>query len=168
ERLLDLGKITQGRGLLLLAVVVDEGVLHDLEQPRLEVGPLLELVVVAVCLEVGLLNQILGVLRVARHSIGGVVQRVHKGHRRRLEVPPFLVVCAFFRHSVPLRPSTLRSGNTHRRCQRFTGRQEGRRAWHVPCWRQDARGLSYGAPSKKDAPAKRRFGWSATALAESA
>ena len=50
EGLLNLCKVAEGRGLLLLAVVVDEGVLHNLEQPRLEVSPFLEFIVVTISL----------------------------------------------------------------------------------------------------------------------
>src|SRR5262249_20640434 len=44
-----------------------------------------ELVEVLVRLEVGLLDEILGVLRVARHAVRGVVERVEVRHRRLLE-----------------------------------------------------------------------------------
>jgi len=80
------------RGKLLLAVVVDERVLHDLEEPRLEIRSFFELVVVLVRLQVGLLNQVLRIFGVPRHSIGGVVERVDIRHRCLLEIPPLLVI----------------------------------------------------------------------------
>src|SRR6476661_3679314 len=124
ERLLDLGEVAEGRGLLLLAVVVDEGVLHDLEQPRLEVGPFLELVIVAVGLQIGLLHEVLGVLGIAGHPIGRIVESVYERHRRRFEVPPFLVVYASLCHAYPLQREPLPAPmHTHRRCQRFEVRK---------------------------------------------
>src|SRR4029453_7603738 len=47
----------------------------------------LELVVVLVGLEKGLLDQIFGVLGAAGHPIGRVVERVHERHRLRVEIP---------------------------------------------------------------------------------
>ena len=90
--LFDLREVDLVRGELLLPVVVDERVLHDLEEPRLEVRSLFELVVVLVGLEVRLLNEVLRVLGVPRHAIRGVVERVDVRHRCLFEVPPLLVV----------------------------------------------------------------------------
>ena len=87
ERVLDLGKVDAARLELLLPVVVDERVLQDLEEPRLQVGPLLEFVVVLVCLEEGLLDQVLGVLGAPGHPVGRVVERVHVRHDLGIEVP---------------------------------------------------------------------------------
>ncbi len=87
EGILDLGEIDAARLELLLAVVVDERVLEDLEEPGLQVGAFLELVVVLVGLEVGLLDQVLGVLGAARHAVGRVVERIQIGHHLGIEIP---------------------------------------------------------------------------------
>ena len=87
EGVLDLGEVDAAGLELALAVVVDEGVLEDLEEPGLQVGAFLELVVVLVGLEEGLLDEILRVLRGSRHAIGRVVERVDERHHLRIEVP---------------------------------------------------------------------------------
>ena len=108
-----------GRLLLPLAVVVDECVLEDLEEPGLEIGPFLELVVVAVGLEVGLLNQILGVLGVAGHPVRSVVQRVHERHRQPLRNSTRRWVSV---DMYPLSPPHHLERDTQDLCQEFTRR----------------------------------------------
>ncbi len=95
-RLFDLREVDLVRRELLLPVVVDERVLHDLEEPRLEVRTFFELVVVLVRLEVRLLDEVLRVFGVPRHSVGGVVQGVDVGHCCLFEIPA-LLVCMDFR-----------------------------------------------------------------------
>src|SRR5206468_3240262 len=67
----------------------------DLEEPRLEVRSLFELVVVLVGLEVGLLNQILRVLGIPGHAVGGVVERIDVRHGCLLEIPPLLMIVRY-------------------------------------------------------------------------
>jgi len=105
-RLFNLGEVDLVRRELLLPVVVDERVLHDLEEPRLEVRAFLELVVVLVGLEVGLLHEILGVFRVPRHAVGSVVEGVDVGHRCLFEVPSLLVISCYSRLHRVSRTST--------------------------------------------------------------
>jgi hypothetical protein len=62
EGILDLGEVHAPGLQLLLPVVVDEGVLQDLEEPGLQVRAFLELVVVLVGLEKRLLDQVFRVL----------------------------------------------------------------------------------------------------------
>ena len=76
ETLMDLVEVHLGRLQLLLAIGVDERVLHDLEEPRLEVGALGETGVVLVRLEVGLLDEVLGVFYRAGHAQGALVELV--------------------------------------------------------------------------------------------
>ena len=66
---------------LLGPVRVDVGVREDPVEPGLEVRALLEAAEAAVGLEVGLLHEVLGVGRVARHAQGAGVQRAHVLHR---------------------------------------------------------------------------------------
>ena len=63
-------------------VGVDERVGQDPVQPGLEVGALLEGPERPVRLEVGLLDQVLGVGGVARHAQGRAVERAHVLHRQ--------------------------------------------------------------------------------------
>ena len=72
---------------LLFAIGVDEGVLHDLEEPRLEVGALGEALVVLVGLEVGLLQEVLGVLDRPGHPQGALEELVTVGQGSGGEVP---------------------------------------------------------------------------------
>ncbi|MEY3156882.1 MAG: hypothetical protein RL257_902 [Actinomycetota bacterium] len=66
--------IHDGVGLNLLAIVVDEDVLHDREQPGLEIGVWQELVPVGYRPESRLLIQILCVFRILRQIVGKGVQ----------------------------------------------------------------------------------------------
>ena len=69
QAFLELVELEMGGSPLVLAVAVDEAVLHDPKQPRLEVGALLEAVVVAVRLEKRLLEDIGGVFLVSRQLV---------------------------------------------------------------------------------------------------
>src|SRR5215207_5077311 len=63
---------------LLLAVGVDVGVGQDAVEPGLEIGARLELVEGAVCLGVGLLDEVLGVMWTARHAQRSRVELVEE------------------------------------------------------------------------------------------
>ena len=75
---------------LPLPVGVDVRVGEDPVQPGLEVRALLELVEGGVRLQVRLLDQVLGVGRVARHPHRGRVELVEERHRVPLEAGPAL------------------------------------------------------------------------------
>ena len=55
--------IHKGVLVLLAAVVVDEGVLHDGVQPALDVGALLKLFLIAYGLQAGVLNQVFSIIQ---------------------------------------------------------------------------------------------------------
>ena len=82
---LDLGGVGLQRLALPLAVGVDVGVGEDAVHPRLEVGAGLVLVERGVRLGVGLLEQVLGVGRVARGAHRGGVELVEQGQCLALE-----------------------------------------------------------------------------------
>ena len=82
---LDLGGVGLQRLALPLAVGVDVGVGEDAVHPRLEVGAGLVLVERGVRLGVGLLEQVLGVGRVARGAHRGGVELVEQGQGLALE-----------------------------------------------------------------------------------
>jgi hypothetical protein len=72
---------------LLLAITVDEVVFHDPEKPRLEVGAFLVPGVVPESLEIGLLEQVLGLRNRAGHAQRRLVELVVVGKLARAEVP---------------------------------------------------------------------------------
>jgi hypothetical protein len=86
-----------------LAVAVDERVRQDAVQPGLEVGAGPELVEGRVRLGRGLLHEVFGVGRVARHAEGSRVQLSEEGHHITLE--PLVAVRRLF--CVPHRVSPL-------------------------------------------------------------
>ena len=69
----------------LLAILVDERVRQDLEEPRLAVGARLEAMEEAIGREHRVLHEIFGVARIARHAQTGGVQAVEMPHGLRLE-----------------------------------------------------------------------------------
>src|SRR5690606_9471240 len=108
-----------------LAVLVDEVVREDPVQPRLEVGALTELVVGGERLGDGLLDEILGVGRVAGQPHGGRVELLGHGHDVPLE-PGTPLLFRHRDHPNPLRtesPTTLPAPpytHTRARHDRFT------------------------------------------------
>ena len=153
-----------GGRLLPLPVVVDEGVLHDLEQPGLEVGAFLELVVVLVGFEVGLLHQIFRILGVAGHAVRGVVEGVHERHggRSRSSSPDrgsrtrVCIIGSSSDRSYPSSPLKVRTsgangsmslrGPRNGRCRAAASSRGTDRRPRMPTWRPPATGLGFPGP----------------------
>src|SRR5207248_6578685 len=83
------------------AILVDEGVGQDLEEPRLHVRAALELIEEAERAQEGVLHQVLGVPLVLRQAQPGGVERVEVLEREAFEFPPRPVGVLEVQHPSP-------------------------------------------------------------------
>jgi hypothetical protein len=98
---------------LLLAVVVDERVGQDPVQPGLEIRTLRELVEGGEGLDVGLLDEVLGVGGVARHAHRGGIELVEEGQCVPFE-PGSPLLDRLFWHAAPIHAADVTTPRAYR------------------------------------------------------